>query len=415
MKKFLYRILFLFSGILIAEFFLLFFSPIFPLPTDSLINKSGDTVYKMSKEFHHDYRPSQEFIRYPTNLDEFKPVHNKINSLGIRGEEISTKKSTRILLLGDSFIEAEEVDEKLTLGRHLKQKLGGEFDVIQKGSSSWSPLLELNWLLKLGFSLEPDHIVLFLVPNDFWGSQYPRSDLSYNKTATFNKQGDPLAFDVKRTNDRSLLERQFNKLQSYKLAKNAYVSFMGLNEKFNFRSTPDFAQFTQKELDELLAVHNNEIRKILDQRFPDYNPVKNQVVESICLARRNELWDDETKSNVELSMKFLQRIKSHCSERNIKLSILLVPFGWNIDLKETKLARRHFHMENAVLPLGGIETEIKEFCSANEVEYHNLVSFFQNLNSQKLLYYRSDPHWGPHGHKAVAEFLYSKLKVDKNG
>ena len=81
-----------------------FFLPIFPLPTESLINKSGGSVYVMSKEYHHDYRPSQEFMRYPTNLDEFEPTYNKINSMGIRGDEISIKKKLRAFITGEILL-----------------------------------------------------------------------------------------------------------------------------------------------------------------------------------------------------------------------------------------------------------------------------------------------------------------------
>ena len=71
-------------------------------------------------------------------------------------------------------------------------------------------------------------------------------------------------------------------------------------------------------------------------------------------------------------------------------------------------------MENAILPLGGIETEIKDFCSENNVEYLDFANYIQSLNSEKLLYYRSDPHWGPEGHRAIADFLISKLSDNKN-
>ena len=260
-----------------------------------------------------------------------------------------------------------------------------------------------------------DQIILFLVPNDFFGLSYARCDASYSEVTNFNDKGDPVSFDVSLSPNRSLLEKQFNKLQLYKLIKNVYIRFKGLNKNFNSRYIPILKQFSKKELSEFLEIPPSDVRERLGRELTDKNPVKGQVVESICLARSNELWDIETKSNVQLSMQYLLRIKEHCLDRNIKLSIVYVPFGWNIDLKETSLARMHFHMENTVLPLGGIETEIKNFCSANELEYLDLASFFQQLNSSKLLYYRSDPHWGPNGHKAVADFLYSKLKVNKNG
>ena len=409
MKKILYRILSLFCGLLIAEFFLLFFSPIFPLPTDSLINKSGDTVYKMSKEFHHDYRPSQEFIRYPTNLDEFKPIHNRINSLGIRGDEISPKNNYRVILLGDSFLEAEEVEEKTMISNLLNEKFINQFEFIQKGVSSWSPLLELNWLLKVGFSLEPDHIILFLVPNDFYGLSYTRCDASYAKVTRFNNQGDPVAFEVEETDNRSIFSKLLNKLQMYKLLKNLYVSIKGLHKSFHFRVSPDYEQLSQGELDEFLVVPPNKIREILNERLDSNNPIKPQIIEYICLSRPSELWDEKTKDTVDLSIQFLKRIKDHSANRNINLSLVYVPFGWNIDLKECSIARKHYHMENTIIPLGGIEEKIKEFCKNNDTEYLDFFKYIERQGSNHQIYYKSDPHWNPHGHREVANFLERKF------
>jgi hypothetical protein len=375
---------------------------------------TGDTVYEMSKEFHHDYRPSQEFIRYPSNLDEFLPIHNRINSLRIRGPEILNKQTSRVILLGDSFLEAEEVEEELMCGNLLNKKFINDYEFIQKGISSWSPLLELNWLLKVGFSLEPDHIVLFLVPNDFWSLPYSRCDASYDKVTRYDNKGDPVAFEVEETENRSSFVKQLNKLQMFKLVRNLYISIKGLNKRFNFRVNPDYTQLTQEELNEFLEISPNNIRENLNERLDHNNPIKTQVIEFICLSRPRELWDKKTKNTVELSMQFLQSIKDHCITRNVDLSIVYVPFGWNIDLKECSIARKHFHMENTIIPLGGIEERIKEFCKINEVEYLDFFKYIENRGSNHRLYYKSDPHWNPHGHRQVANFLEIKFS-NSNG
>lgn len=363
----------------------------------------------MSEEFHHDYRASQEFIRYPTNLDEFEPIHNRINYLGIRGDEISPKDNYRIILLGDSFLEAEEVEEKSMFSNLLNEKFINEYEFIQKGVSSWSPLLELNWLLKVGFSLEPDHIVLFLVPNDFYGLSYTRCDASYAEVTRFNNQGDPVAFEVEETVNRSSFSKLLNKLQMYKLLKNLYVSIKGLNKSFHFRVSPEYEQLTQEKLDEFLKIPPNNIREVLNERLDHNNPIKPQVIEYICLSRPSELWDEKTKDTVDLSMQFLKRINHHSSNRDINLSFVYVPFGWNIDLKECSIARKHYQMENAIMPLGGIEEKIKEFCKVNDVEYLDFFKYIEEQGSNHQMYYKSDPHWNTYGHREVANFLERKF------
>ena len=50
------------------------------------------------------------------------------------------------------------------------------------------------------------------------------------EVTNFNDKGDPVSFDVSLSPNRSLLEKQFNKLQLYKLIKNLYIRFKGLNK-----------------------------------------------------------------------------------------------------------------------------------------------------------------------------------------
>ena len=63
------------------------------------------------------------------------------------------------------------------------------------------------------------------------------------------------------------------------------------------------------------------MRERLDKRVDRQKSGKGQVVESICLAS-NELWDIETKSNVQLSMQYLLRIKKNTAWIEILNSLL---------------------------------------------------------------------------------------------
>ena len=71
-------------------------------------------------------------------------------------------------------------------------------------------------------------------------------------------------------------------------------------------------------------------------------------------------------------------------------------------------------MENTIIPLGGIEERIKEFCKINEVEYLDFFKYIENRGSNHKLYYKSDPHWNPLGHREVANFLERKFS-NSNG
>ncbi|MBX3049922.1 MAG: SGNH/GDSL hydrolase family protein [Caldilineaceae bacterium] len=103
-------------------------------------------------------------------------VQVTLNSRGIRGPETLTYARTdgvyRVLLLGDSFMEALQVNDDETLGEvlrsHLQAQLGRPVEVINSGVSGFGTDQELLWLREEGVKYAPDLVLLAVYPhNDF--------------------------------------------------------------------------------------------------------------------------------------------------------------------------------------------------------------------------------------------------------
>ncbi|MFN8525094.1 MAG: hypothetical protein U0821_18515 [Chloroflexota bacterium] len=98
----------------------------------------------------------------------------EINSKGLRGQEIDYAKpegETRILVLGDSFTFAEQVNQGETFAQRLEDRLnaerGGAHRVLNAGSNGWATANELVFLAKEGVRFSPDLVVVaFYVGND---------------------------------------------------------------------------------------------------------------------------------------------------------------------------------------------------------------------------------------------------------
>ena len=78
--------------------------PYNPKVVDLINDKNNGTIIKWGL-----YKKS-DFIRYHSTNDTFYPTKNVINSFGIRGPELEEKNSYRVLMIGDSFLQADEVD-----------------------------------------------------------------------------------------------------------------------------------------------------------------------------------------------------------------------------------------------------------------------------------------------------------------
>jgi SGNH hydrolase-like domain, acetyltransferase AlgX len=104
--------------------------------------------------------------------DEFK-AFARINSRGLHDVEHSLEKPAgvyRILLLGDSYVEALQVPLEKSIGRQLEQRLNalgkGRFEVVSMGVSGYGTASELLYYLHEGRSYHPDLVLLAFYPGN---------------------------------------------------------------------------------------------------------------------------------------------------------------------------------------------------------------------------------------------------------
>jgi len=99
----------------------------------------------------------------------------EVNSKGLRGAEIDYPKPPgehRILVLGDSFTFAEQVNQNETFSQRLEDRLttengAGSYRVLNAGSNGWATANELVYLAKEGVRFSPDVVVVaFYLGND---------------------------------------------------------------------------------------------------------------------------------------------------------------------------------------------------------------------------------------------------------
>jgi hypothetical protein len=354
------------------------------------LNEAGQAVYLSTPEFHHNYRPSQVFITNPSVPNEFEPVENAVNSLAIRGPEIPEKEpgEYRVLLIGDSFVQADEIAFEKTMAELLNKSLGyKKIRVIQHGIGSWSPLLELNWLLKEGFDLKPDLVIDFLCINDFYGS-YAMADTSYTKQAEFDASGLPVKFNV--SSGSSWWKPRLLDLPRRFFQKNA--------------------SFTQSQIDSWLSMDRSLVRSSLDVSIPNDVKFSNLIKDIVLLSRPADSWDEETLKTVSLSLGYLEKMNQVVKENNASLALTFVPLGWNVSLNENIEGRKAYGFSSILLPLGGIEEKVREFSLENKIDYINIYDRFKELSSSSEKFFlANDGHFSAKGQEVVSEIISDYL------
>lgn len=111
----------------------------------------------------------------------------EINSKGLRGAEIDYPKPAgeyRILVTGDSFTFAEQVNQDETFTQLLENRLnaeaGGNFRVLNAGSNGWATANEAVYLTKEGVRFKPDLVVVALYLGNDISDNYRRIATTFN-------------------------------------------------------------------------------------------------------------------------------------------------------------------------------------------------------------------------------------------
>lgn len=344
---------------------------------DELIATTTTTIVA-DPRVHHDYRPGVHFTTRPFPGDTFTPVQNQINTFGIRGPAPTPKRHPRILLLGDSFVQADEVSYRQSFTHLLNLHFADRLDFVSHGMVSWSPTPEFSWLHHKGLALDPDAVVLFLCLNDFYRQQvFHQTDAVYRRQAIYQDRI-PIAYNLPQQSRAKTL------LDNIALARLIYRGYRTLQLQL---SPPD-------------------------QQTPT---IPNEIIH---LSHPNTHWPDDLRANVETTLQVVLDIAAHLHSNNIDLHITLVPsgFSWPDEILLGKQHPLYGWPADFSISQQGLENHVREVLDTNSIPFIDLHAPFDDKKSQQqiLLFNEVDGHWKESGHRVVFETLrdYFQAKRD---
>ncbi len=378
-------------------------------PGNSLIVTDGICFPYASYDtvFFKNYRPDCSFEYHAKREDGGHVVKININSQAMRGDEIHPKRpgQKRILLLGDSFIQAMQVVEEHTVGKVMETMLADSIDVIQHGFPSWSPLLEWNWLLKQGLSYGPDVVILFLYPNDFYSGGNV-GDESYTSFARFDERGWPVGFQFDE-------ENPYKRRNPWHLLKNDITSLALFKWwSLNRRRKAALSSLSADQVGSLLQMAPEAFSKRYSAGEISGNLQNSSMWDLIALMRKREIWDSRVDTRVQLSLKYMERMNEMLVARGIHFYIALIPNAWQFE-EECLVGKVQAGWAGIVLPEGGLRTALEEFCWQHSITFIDLfqsIMEYKQNNPDSLLYFPLNGHWNELGHRTVAEEIVETLK-----
>ncbi|MFQ6007768.1 MAG: SGNH/GDSL hydrolase family protein [Candidatus Zixiibacteriota bacterium] len=139
-----------------------------------VLNRALDypDVFKKDRDLFWRFRPKQVITS-----KFFEGKTYRINSLGLRGEEVSKiKTKPRILALGNSCTFGWRVAEHETYVERLETLLGGKYEVINAAIPGYTSLQGKRFFERELIHLNPDIVLILFAWNDHWAAANQISD-----------------------------------------------------------------------------------------------------------------------------------------------------------------------------------------------------------------------------------------------
>jgi hypothetical protein len=312
----------------------------------------------------------------------------RINAEGRRDLERPVHKTAgtyRILLLGDSFVEAMHVPLEDTFARRLEQDLSHDgklpIEVMSMGVSGYGTASEYLWYRDSGRRYEPDLVLL---------SFYPGNDVR-NNSPTLELTLHP-QYDGDGTLQRIAAEQPHSQSgMGWRNASAAYVYF----RKLLLTRQPQLAE----RLAHVGLINSAALREV---PLADGVPLDYWVYATAASPQ----WDDAWAHTEHL----LEALRERTAADGARLAIMIVTAREQIYADDwQQILKTYPAMQQIRWDLNGPERRVLAWCARAGVPCLALSPAFLARRDGERLHFVYDGHWTAAGHalaaQTVAEFL----------
>jgi hypothetical protein len=294
------------------------------------------------------------------------------NSAGMRDREHPAEKaedSLRILVLGDSFMEALQVPFDASfpslLERELAATAGRRVDVINASVSGWGTDDALKYLTSYGLRLKPDLIIVAMT--------------------LYNDVSDNLRERFHSTRDGTLVSRAPTR-----------ASFLG---------------YKITELKGLLATRSHAYQLLIRARRAGETQTEARQLRAHFVDLFRDPHDPRTAKGIELTMLLLDRIRTVAASRGAQVVLVMIPLAVQLSAEEFAEFARVEAGSTDGLDIDRPQRVIGQAARRIGIATIDLLPGFRDWTSGggSRLYLTLDGHWNAHGHRLGATVAAAEL------
>jgi hypothetical protein len=324
-------------------------------------------------------------------------IRYEINSRGFRGKELAAAgQSARVVVYGDSFIQAESSRLEDTFAERLKARLAGRFgsevEVVNAGVAGYGPDQELRRMEHELAGLQPDLVVAAIYAGNDFG------DIVRNKLYRLASDGSL------HENPKAVVDEWHARLMAVSRSE-LIIKKIARNAANRLRGNPDQVFPTGREarrarVEASLAQHLAEHR--------EYVVEGDNVVHELMSDPYNadvSLMPESESARYKIAMmeRIIARMRQTATAQGVPLLFVLIPSP--VDATEEHEFGEVDSVRYPAYRRSTLTDILEQICRRNQLPAVNLFGPFWEQRSRELYLKGGDDHWNARGQDFAAQLV----------
>lgn len=377
---------------ILLTFFLCLIVAEIAIRVDNFVGKKRRKIFIPEPYLGFVHAPDNKFLWEDNRGKEFA-LWQRTNALGLMGEDVTVRKPEnvyRIIVLGDSFTEAMQIEEGLNFCNQLEELLNKnradsqkKFEVINAGVSGYSPISEYLFFKRRLKELQPDLVLLQLWANDIF------EDQKATAMSVIGESGLPVK-----------INRYFTKKYD-----EPGVSFQ-LNPLLYHlhNSMVRVSRFYEYMYSLFVKLNKNKTYHREMTAHPEYDD-HNQFA---LVLSRNPLYSDaDFRARAQaLTQRYILALRDEATSVGAHFMAFYIPFEGQLPFEKHGGDTKLYTSYQAGTE---INTFLADVFARHDIDFHDFYADFMKRLDEDF-YIDWDGHLNERGHELTAQILYEKLK-----
>jgi len=349
-------------------------------------------AYQYNKDYLVSLKPNikKTFKRHQANGGQL--IHWETNSEGFRGKELQQSPNKRVVVYGDSNIQARFSSLENTfvykLGRFLSREKRYNVETVNAGVVGFGPDQSLIRFSNERNNLKPDLVIFHLFADNDFGDLIRNRLFRLDRNAVVKKEGFKVTVDQQLKPPLQFMIGKMAIKVSKKLSR-MIESFRGgesdSKQTYQERMISRFQVINDKEFEVYQSFKPRSVSHFADHY--DLDVALTPSVESSVVKK-------------ELMAQILLKAKQEAESHGVKFMVMIQPSV--IDLTQNFLISfKDFGKIETYHP-NNISNALARICVENKIDYLNLFDVFSDNKPASLFFRAKDSHWNDKGQDLAA-------------